>query len=352
MRHFQRHCRVFKVLALAAVLASASATAQATVDSMLASGSYQLGSGPLLSQTSAYPSSNPVDVVAFPTSGANQAVYHSYGSTSGNFGSRSSGNGVYDVSSAFNIAETITNNSLVAQAATFNFFITPGMLGNFINSPLTGAEFVSSGINFDILRNGSSVWSSAATLTSNAVGTTFTATGDVGLYSGAGTYYTINGVSRSINLGILNPSESINLSYTLASFAVGNSSAGPGMFVPEMINHVPGQWIIRRCKDDNSAVTNPPCIDGERVYVPAHDVVVPEHTIPPGMTSGSHGSSGDPFNIDFNGNPVFSGTAFDPKGANVVLSAVPEPATSALLLAALGVLGFMTRRKSGNGSTQ
>jgi len=121
------------------------------------------------------------------------------------------------------------------------------------------------------------------------------------------------------------------------------------MTVPAVTQHVPGQWIIRHCKDGNSAVINPPCIDGERVYIPAHDVVVPEHTIPAGMTSGTHGSSGDPFNIDFNGNPVFSGNAFDPKDANVVLSAVPEPATSALLLAALGVLGFMTRRKSGNG---
>jgi len=349
MRHFQHPSGVFTVLALAAVLATASATAQATVDSMLASGSYALNNGVLTSQTASYPALNPVDVLAYPSSGASSALLHSYGSTSGNFGNRSSGNGVYNASGAFNISETITNNSLVAQAATFNFFITPGMLANFINSPLTGTEFLTSGINFNILRDGSNVWNSAATLTSNAFATTFSATGDIGLYSGGGTYYAINGVSRSINLGILNPNQSLNLSYTLASFAQGNSSVGPGMFVPAVTTHVPGQWIIRHCKDRNGVGTDPGCVEGEQVYIPAHDVVVPEHTIPAGMTSGSHGSSGDPFNIDFNGNPVFSGTAFDPKGANVVLSAVPEPATSALLLAALGVLGFMTRRKSGNG---
>ncbi len=73
-------------------------------------------------------------MIDFPYAGSttSSAVLHSYGSTSGDFGSRSSGFGVYQVNGGFKLVESITNSSAVAQSATFSFAITPGLLSNTI----------------------------------------------------------------------------------------------------------------------------------------------------------------------------------------------------------------------------
>lgn len=110
-------------LSCAALLAMALPLAQAqsvNVNSIAAYGSYILGTNAqqTLSQIA---SSGSVDVVLFPDSGVNNAVLHSYGSDTGNFGSRSSGNGLYDVTGSFRIRQTITNNTAVAQTANFSF---------------------------------------------------------------------------------------------------------------------------------------------------------------------------------------------------------------------------------------
>jgi len=347
---------VLHAVALAAALTGVSPLVQAQVTSMLATGSYQLGSDPTQNLASSFPFNNPVDVLQFPFSGSNNAGLHSYGSITGNFGSRSSGFGVYDVTGSFRIEETITNFSAVAQAATFNFFITPGMLSNNIGSALAGTDHVSSGLLFDIRRNGGTVWSSGATLTSNSSGTSFTSSGDASLYAGSGSYYSIAGVSKSVDLGIINAGQSITLSYELDTFARGVSQPGPDRVVPDTTYHVPDQWVSEKCNGYGGygaptgalAFYGGGCTPTDPVFVPGHDVVVPGYTVP-GTPSGSHASSGDPFTIDLNGNPQFDPSRIGGgplgSGPSVVLSSVPEPGTYALMLGGLALVGWSARRR-------
>lgn len=336
-------------LAVAAAIASFSASANVTVDSLLATGSYKLDGG---SVTNLVSSGSPsVDVLDFPYAGAtgSNAGLHSYGSDTGNFGSRSSGVGVYDVHGLFRIEQTIQNTTGSAQNATFNFFVTPGLISNELGSALTGSNYVSAGLTFDIRRNGSTVWGSAATLTSNSTGTNFTSSGDTSLYTGGGAYYSIAGTQRSVDLGVINAGQSITLSYEMTSFASGQSTVGPASWVPETTYHVPGQWVDPcwgECGYGGDGY------GGEPHFEPAHDVVVPGHWLP-GALSGSQASSGDPFYIDWsNGNAVFTG---QPSSRNFDASvtftaAVPEPSEYALMLAGLGLMGGFARRRRKNSS--
>lgn len=340
-------------VAFAAALAAASPAvlAASTVDSMSAHGSYKLGIDAQQLLSDLYSSSNPfnntVDVLAFPSSNSNYAGLHSYGSTSGNFGSRSSGYGIYDVTGAFRIVQKITNTSALASSATFNFYITPGLLSNNIGSALTGSDYVSAGLVFDIRVNDVSKWGSSAKLTSNtSASSPIFETSGTNLYTpnATGTYYSIAGLNQSIDLGVINAGDSIMLSYTLDTFAKGSSRGGPFRVVPEMTFHVPAQWVS--CYGGDGGDGYGDCTNGQRLE-PAQTVTVPEHRVQEGTASSSHASSGDPFAIDFgNGDPYFiSYSGVDPFGSSVVLTAVPEPSTYAMLLAGMGLLAWTVRRR-------
>ncbi|MEO8857901.1 MAG: PEP-CTERM sorting domain-containing protein [Burkholderiaceae bacterium] len=345
--------------AAALVAASPAALAASSVTSMSATGSYTLGSDARQTLSDTYPSNDPVDVLRFPSSGDGSAGHpfsdaglHSYGSTSGDFGSRSSGYGIYDVSGAFRIVQTITNDSTSARSAKFNFYITPGLLSNNVGSALTGNDYVSAGLTFDIQVNGHSKWGSSATLTSNAsTSSPIFQTNGTNLYTpdATGTYYSIAGGNQSIDLGVINAGDSMTLSYTLDTFAKGSSTAGPNRVVPEMTFHVPEQWVS--CYGGSGygygtlAAVASDCTNGQRLE-PAHDVIVPQHTVQ-GTASSSHASSGDPFEIDFgNGDPHFNtNNGVDPFGSKVILAAVPEPSTYAMLLAGMGLVAWTVRRR-------
>ena len=361
MAHLKQPLSLWRLTAVsaAALLASNMAHAAVVTTAMIATGTYSLGGAPTTSLSSVLPN-NPVDVLSFPNSGSNNAGLHSYGSTTGNFGSRSSGAGVYDVTGSFKIVQTITNDTGAAKNAVFNFYITPGALINSIYSPLSGSSFVSSGLKFDLKRNGTAVWGSDAKLTSNSAGTTFNLTGD-NLYSGGGAYYAVAGAAKSIDLGVLNAGESVDISYELQSFAKGNSVAGTGRNVPETSYFVPDQWVTYTdcgygygdtlALGANNAIAAPTTgCTTTKVFVPGHTVVVPAYTVPGGV-SGSQGSSGDPFEVNFQGNPVFNfpirgnaTSSFDPFGTSVSLNGVPEPGTLALLMAGLGFAAWSRRR--------
>jgi hypothetical protein len=348
VRHIQP---ILRATALAAALTVSHLAAQAqTTTLMQATGSYQLDNKARVDLLDQLPN-DPVDVLAFPNLAAfesrTNAGLHSYGSTTGNFGSRSSGEGRYDVTGSFKIVQSITNTGLTAANATFNFYITPGMLANYIGSvPLTGAEFVKSGISFDVQRNGAGVWGSSALLQTNSFGSSFSALGDTSLYVGSDRQYVINGVSKSVDLGVVNAGETISLSYELKTFAQGQSQSGGERVVPGYTYVVPAHWINVTCDGYGSPTSAyGECIPGP-LFVPEETVTVPGYTVFD-RPSGSHANAGDPFTIDFEGQPVFTTNGILPPGTTVgvVFAPVPEPGTWALMLGGMGLVGFMARRR-------
>ncbi len=364
MQPRQKFSPRLKAVAVAAALCviSGAAFAGTVVDSISATYSYKLGADATETLSQIKPAPFPgdrVDVVAFPYSAGNSAVVHSYGYTGGDFGSRSSGQGVYDVSGAFKIVMTIANTSSVAQTARFDFNITPGWLSNSIASALAGSDFVSAGLSFDLRRNGASVWGSSASLSTSIGGNSYMASGDMSLFQrSSDTDYSVLGVSRSIDLGVINAGDSIQLSYEIDSFAKGSSVAGADRIVPDREYFVPGQWV-EACTYGygyGGYGDGETCTFGTPRFVEGHTVKVPGYTIR-GDVSGSHASSGDPFDIDLDGNvtsdPRVLRSAASKLGGSVSLTpvavgAIPEPETYALMLGGLALVGWMARRSRRN----
>jgi hypothetical protein len=338
-------------VAIASLFVAHSATFAAD---LTATGSYQLGANPTVFLNQVNPFNVDIGESSYAEPG-NSAFIHTYGSASGGgFGSRTSGYGTYNVTGAFGLVDTITNFSSAAQRVSFTFNITPGMLNNEVMSTLSGDQFVSAGINFNIQRNGSSVWGSSATLTTNTAGTTFTQTG-ANLYAGqAGnpTYYRIDGLTQTVDLGVLNAGESLELRYDLSTFAKGNAPTGPDRVVAEHTFVVPDQWVDfcgGECSYGYGYGYGNNLVPGTTVTIPAYII--------PGAPSGSHASSGDPFTFTLDGGitPQFGGLAVLPPGAmgydvalTPITAAVPEPTTTALMFLGLGVVGASVQRRRRN----
>jgi PEP-CTERM motif len=343
-----------RAIAVAAALCAIGSPARAAtqVNLLQATAKMQLGGTTVVDTTQSR--TNPlgfakVDQYYNLASGSNFGSIHTFGSTLGNFGSLSYGRGVYDVSGAFKIVMTISNTTSVAQAAKFDFHITPGPLYNAIGSPLTGSDFLTSGVVFDIKKDGATVWGSSATLNSTAAGTTFASSGVTDFYAGADTYYRVNGVDKSIDLGVINAGQSIELSYQIDSFARGSSVKGADRIIPETSYVIPAQWI-EPCANQGYGY-GVVCDPTQRIFVPERTVIVPAQTIP-GEVSGSYAGTGDPFDIDLNGNVIIDATkkrSYDPIGFSVnlspVVTAVPEPSGYALMFAGLGLMAWVARRR-------
>jgi len=325
--------------AIAATLALFGPTALAQVTAMEATGTYSLDGAAAVSQVQSWPAYTAVNVIDFPSMGSSSAVLHSYGSTYGDFGSRSSGRGVYQVSGGFRLVETITNTSAVAQSAKFTFSITPGMLQNEIGSALGTDQYVEAGLKFDLKKNAASIWGSSASLRTDDSGTSAAFGGDTSLYAGGGTFYNVLGVTREIDLGVLNAGQSIELSYELTTFANGVSAAGPDRWVEPSTFTVPEGWYVYgSCGYGYGA--------GCGYQEPGTVIEIPGYFVA-GSVSGSHASSGDPFNISFGPDNKYSAYLHPNAGfGEVSLQPVPEPSSYALMLGGLGVLAWAARRRA------
>lgn len=393
-------------LALSVALSCLAVQAQA--DSIQASATYSLDGNATTSLVAGPQSSGVVDVLEFSNSywDTTQSAYgiHTYGSSSGDFGSRSSGQGVYDVTGLFVIEKTITNTTGITQNVNFNFDITPGTLSNDIRSSFSGAEYVSAGLLFDIRRDGNQVWTSGATLTTNASGTSYAQSG-VDIYTAANaTQYSVDGGNYTVDMGVLEAGQSLTLRYTLSTFARGMSTGGGSYTVPEQTIVVPDRTYFQpgytyecwaydaesckggyggygeyggpvlaltfvndmpldmplpeedtlmpeevqyvTCGYGSYEVGTGSCITvtvPDQTYtIPGYTYTVPEQTFY-GQVSGSMASSGDPFDYTFNNPYSPSGTYASRANLNLV-AAVPEPSTYAMMLACLGVVGLASGR--------
>lgn len=391
----RRALQTLRPLVWAAAVACTSGWAQADTQ-IQATASYRLDGGStvvLSDPLSGTQSTGQVDVLAFDDAplGYSSAGLHTYGSTAGEFGSRSSGQGHYDVIGRFVISRTITNDTDTAQEARFNFVINPGLLNNEIRSDLSApGSFVDAGIQFGIQRNGVQIWGSKAQLRTDVAGTVFNQSG-ANLYTLAGpSTYTIQGGAQSVNLGVLGAGESITVQYELSTFARGLAPTPIEPFlVPLQTVVIPEQTVFypeatyEVWVPDGSEGGGDGC-DGPQLYSvsaeleevggcgggrweirtrEAYTEVIPEQTVTTGnymsvRPSGSHASSGDPFEIDFTGRTetLFDPLTFQPltPGASpfsITVTPVPEPSTWLLMVSGLMAVGAVATRRRVTSST-
>jgi MYXO-CTERM domain-containing protein len=353
------------VAAALAAMATASVHAQSVVyTGLTATGKYRLNND--ASATSVAPwldTATAKDVLEFGNAGPSAYGMHSYGGTDGTFGSRSSGNGVYDVTGSFTISLTLTNNSGTARSFGFDFYITPGYL-NASELPYTGNQFTEAGVNFDITasKNNSAFasFNSAATVRADKDGVHFTPSGDTSLYGGTGASRTVVGGSRHLDLGVLNAGESLDLTYSLGSYAKGDAVFDAGLTIPGYTEVIPGHWVeYLDCGYGNPygeptlqkgdfAATASFASEGScttvHTFIEEQIIEHPPETVG-GTTGGSQGSSGDPFSFTSDPTGTFSPL---PPGLNSQFSItgdVPEPAGFGLAALALGALAFSRRRQ-------
>lgn len=318
-----------------------------------------------------------VDIIPYESDGPNNGFIHTYGSSSGSFGSRSSGDGIYDVLSTFKIVETFTNTGAAFQG-TFNFNIVPGQVATYQRTSFSASEFVASGMSMNIKINGVDVWGTSAQVTSNAAGTAKSHSGvDIGFIehdsmSGywsdsqtAGYYF--NDYAGQLDLGTIAHDQTLTIEYEIATHAWGDSTDHGGVTLPSYVQHVPDQqvWVWDGgCYGDScygsqvyGAAVYGGGVGGHWETIPAHDVLVPEQTTY-GGANGSIAQTGDPFNIaggcsDESCTEYFYDKYFQSSqyrsGDQLPLAAgiqpVPEPETWAMMLAGLGLLGWSAAKR-------
>lgn len=190
---------------------------------MVVIGSYVLDGDLVMGFSSIFLGSNLVDVLNFLSLGSiisNVGLY-SYGLVDGNFGSCFLGFGVYQVNGGFKLVELIINISVVVFSVSFIFLIMLGLLVNMIGLVLGVGQYVEVGLMFDFKVGIQLVWNSVVILCSDSNGIVFFSSGDMSFFVGFGSYYNVFGVMCSVDLGVINVGEIIELSYELIIFVNG-----------------------------------------------------------------------------------------------------------------------------------
>lgn len=240
------------------------------------------------------------------TNGASIVSTFAHANDTGSFGTSVFGTGLFDARAEFSYSRSITNTSTLAQSASFSFYIYSGSVE--ADGADADGEYARSSVSFLIRLDGSTAWSSSASvdLTAGAYNNSFTG---IDIYEESTQGYSITGGRYTVDLGVLQPNQTVLLSYDM--FTTGASNAA-------------GTWI-----DDGSSGYG---YGGYGGYGYG------------GFLEGAGyaaARSADPFDINWGPGNV---GAFDPIDVNFT-AVVPEPETYAMMLMALGVLGAAARRR-------
>jgi len=291
----------FGVLAFGATLSTPSlaleisATAHWELDQVGGAGSPDID-GPA--------ASGAVDVLGSDTdTTGNNIFYHTYGGDNGVFGSRSSGEGSYEVDGQYSFRETYTASG---GAAAFSFEIIPGEIETSTSgSPLIGGDELFASYALEIFLNGSRIWNSAAEILEMSTGVNLDKTGtDIGGVQSGGRY-AWGTYNETLDLGNFASGETLEISFDLTTDAYG------------ILNNTAGCFGNGESEEDEGVAP---------LAVAATDE---------GSCGGSIARIGDP-------NSLTGGNTFVVTGVNPGTGAMPSPGGAALLVA--GLAGLRLRR--------
>lgn len=169
-------------------------------------------------------SSAPAGTSVYLWNQTNNSFAEAIGDNSGysNVASNSSKN-ISEVTSQLHQSATVTNNTGAAQNFTFNFFINAGSLTTSNSVGFSATESILAGYDLNILVNGSSIWNSAATLTTDANGSNIVKSGaDLNSSISSGSNYYWSSFSDVLSLGTFQNNETFTLDYFLTTKTVNN----------------------------------------------------------------------------------------------------------------------------------